>query len=146
MCPGSCWTQKTTSILGRSGTATAPPCWPPSRSTATPPSTWASWETSTPSCSYYNCYYSVHQSPIRRPQLVLYLVVSISVCVCVFLQPRWPSQRSEWRHQPCWCHHHLRRSVHGREGVMALQIFYHDAVFYWHLVVRGGNNSLYFKL
>lgn len=42
----SCLTQKTTSILGRSGTAIAPPCWPPSRSTVTLPSTWASWETS----------------------------------------------------------------------------------------------------
>lgn len=47
ICCHSCWTQKMTSILGRSGTATAPPCWPPYRSMATPLSTWASLGTST---------------------------------------------------------------------------------------------------
>lgn len=38
-----------TSILERSGTAIAPPCWPQFRNMATPLSIWASWETSMPS-------------------------------------------------------------------------------------------------
>lgn len=59
LCCCSCWTQRTTSILGRYGTVIAPLCWLPSRSTATPPSTWASWETSTPSLS------TLHPTPLH---------------------------------------------------------------------------------
>lgn len=66
LCRGSCWTQKTTSILGRSGTAIAPPYWPLSRSMATPPSIWASWETSKPSCLFYIC----HTSNARKRHLL----------------------------------------------------------------------------
>ncbi len=174
ICRGSCWTQKTTSILGKSGTAIVPPCWPLSRSTATPPSTWASWETSTPLCLFPECFHTCYVSStillhVLQYQLSvfssflyyflacevvvnLHVYVCVCVCVCVCLsvpQPRWPSQRSEWRHQPCWCHHHLRRSVHGREGMKAEREVLPSTryiVHHWHLMVKDGITAIILKL
>lgn len=93
----SCWTQKMTSILGRSGTAIAPPCWPLFRSTATPPSIWASWETSTSSCLFSEHFHTCYTSNIMFiillyflsvflfPPLFPFLLLVVNVCVCFFV-------------------------------------------------------------
>lgn len=54
----SCWTQRMTFILGRSGTVIVQPYWQRFRSMATPPSIWASWETSKTSCLHFYEYIS----------------------------------------------------------------------------------------
>lgn len=78
ICCHSCWTQKMTSILGRSGTATAPPCWPPFRSTATLLSTWASWGTST---TYFTLLFMI----TLQNYLSAFLLKSIFSTIFVFL-------------------------------------------------------------
>lgn len=115
----SCWTQRMTFILGRSGTVIVPPYWQRFRSMATPPSIWASWETSKTSRHYFYEYVSLPtNASLCSTALMTFSMLWMKASAV--LMSSLPQEAYPWE----------RRYDDDTAGT--------PAVFYWHAVVKRG--------